>query len=93
MNEGAKMRVSHILVENEYELADIQKLLDEGSTFAELAKKFSKCPSGQRGGDLGPVRRGQMVQPFEDAMFALEVGELSGPVKTQFGYHLIYRDE
>ena len=87
------MRVSHILVENEYELADIQKLLDEGSTFAELAKKFSKCPSGQRGGDLGPVRRGQMVQPFEDAMFALEVGELSGPVKTQFGYHLIYRDE
>jgi len=86
------MKISHILVENEYELEDIRRQLEEGKTFAEMAEKFSKCPSGQRGGSLGDVQRGQMVKPFEEAAFGLDVGQLSAPVKTQFGNHFIYRE-
>jgi len=81
----------HILVEQEFEAKDIQKKLDEGTSFEDLARDFSKCPSGQSGGDLGNFGRGMMVKPFEDAAFALEVGEVSGIVKTQFGFHLIKR--
>ena len=57
----------------------------------ELAKKFSKCPSGQSGGDLGEFARGRMVPAFEEAAFELAVGETSGPVRTRFGFHLIHR--
>ncbi|MBT3981391.1 MAG: peptidylprolyl isomerase [Bacteriovoracaceae bacterium] len=84
---GAK----HILVEHEYEANDLIKKLGEGVSFEELAKDFSKCPSGKGGGDLGTFGKGQMVQPFEDAAFALEVDQVSGVVKTQFGFHLIQR--
>ena len=87
-----KVSCKHILVDQEYEIKDIQKKLEEGKTFEELASDFSNCPSGQQGGDLGSFGKGMMVKPFEDAAFALEVGEISGPVKTQFGYHLIKRD-
>ena len=87
---GAK----HILVETEQEATDLLKKMEskEGS-FEELAKAHSKCPSGQQGGDLGSFSKGQMVAPFEEAAFALDVGGLSSPVKTQFGYHLILRTE
>ena len=88
-----KIRASHILVENKYEVDDLLKKLKDGKSFADLAKSFSKCPSRMRGGDLGPFGRGQMVQSFEDAAFALNVGEVSEPVLTQFGYHLIQRTE
>jgi peptidyl-prolyl cis-trans isomerase C len=81
----------HILVEQAHEAEDLLKKLDEGVSFAELAQKFSKCPSGRMGGDLGEFGKGQMVQSFEEAAFALEVDEVSGPVRTQFGYHLIQR--
>ena len=81
----------HILVEQEFEAKDLLKKLDEGVSFEELAKDFSKCPSGQNGGDLGTFGRGMMVKPFEDAAFELQVGEVSGIVKTQFGFHLIKR--
>jgi peptidyl-prolyl cis-trans isomerase C len=81
----------HILVEQEFEAQDIEKKMDEGVTFEELAQKFSKCPSGQSGGDLGEFGRGQMVPSFEEAAFALEVDQVSAPVQTQFGYHLIKR--
>ena len=81
----------HILVENEYEAEDLVRKISEGVTFEELAKKFSKCPSGQSGGDLGSFTRGRMVKEFEDVSFELEVDEVSSPVKTQFGYHLIKR--
>ncbi len=88
-NEMAQAR--HILVQHDYEAKDLQRKLDEGTSFEELAKKFSKCPSSSQGGDLGTFGRGQMVQAFEDAVFSLKAGEVSEPVRTQFGYHLIQR--
>ena len=81
----------HILVEQEFEAQDIVKKMDEGVSFEDLAQKFSKCPSGQSGGDLGEFGRGQMVPSFEEAAFSLEVDQVSPPVQTQFGYHLIKR--
>ena len=83
----------HILVDQEHEANDILRKLEKGeSSFEELAQKFSKCPSGKSGGDLGNFSKGQMVAPFEEAAFALEVGKYSQPIRTQFGYHLIYRN-
>ena len=81
----------HILVENQYEVDDILKKISEGESFEDLAAQFSKCPSGKSGGDLGTFGKGQMVKPFEDAAFSLEIDEISGPVQTSFGYHLIQR--
>jgi len=89
---ASSIRARHILVDHDYEIQDLLKKIEEGKTFEELAKDFSKCPSGQQGGDLGHFSKGQMVKPFEEAAFALEVGEVSGPVQTQFGYHLIKRE-
>jgi peptidyl-prolyl cis-trans isomerase C len=86
-----EVHARHILVEQEYEAKDLQRKLAEGSDFAELAKKFSKCPSRARGGDLGKFGRGRMVEAFEDAAFSLKIGEISQPVRTRFGYHLIQR--
>ncbi len=88
-----EIRASHILVAQEYEALDLIKKLEEGKSFAELAEKFSNCPSGKQGGDLGEFGRGRMVPSFEEAAFALGVGEISKPVKTRFGYHLIHRTE
>ena len=85
------IEASHILVEHAHEAEDLVKKLNDGESFAELAQKFSKCPSGQDGGKLGEFGKGRMVQAFEDAAFALEVDQVSGPVQTQFGYHLIQR--
>ncbi len=79
----------HILVDTEDEIKAIQKRLDNGITFEYLAQKYSKCPSGANGGDLGFFKRGQMVKEFEDAAFSMQPGEISQPVKTQFGWHLI----
>ena len=84
-----EVRASHILVKTEEEA---KKLLDEiknGESFAEAAQKYSLCPSGREGGDLGYFGRGMMVKPFEDAAFNMEVGDVSDPVQTQFGWHLI----
>jgi peptidyl-prolyl cis-trans isomerase C len=86
-----KIKARHILVEHEYEAQDLVKKLSEGQSFEELAASFSKCPSGKRGGDLGEFGKGRMVKNFEEAAFALGVNETSGPVRTQFGYHLIQR--
>jgi len=79
----------HILVPTEEEALDLKRQLDEGADFGELAQQHSQCPSGQRGGDLGEFRPGQMVREFNDVCFNEAVGEIHGPVKTQFGYHLI----
>lgn len=81
----------HILVTHEHEAQDLIKKLSDGSTFEELAEKFSMCPSKAQGGDLGEFGRGRMVPSFEEAAFDLEVGSVSDPVQTQFGYHLILR--
>ncbi len=86
-----KITALHILVQQEYEVKDLQKKLSEGVDFEKLAKDFSLCPSGKEGGMLGEFGKGMMVKSFEVAVFALKVGEVSGPVKTQFGYHLIKR--
>jgi peptidyl-prolyl cis-trans isomerase C len=88
-----QMSASHILVDQEYEAQDLMKKLNEGAKFEDLAKEFSKCPSGKQGGALGTFGKGMMVKPFEEAVLALEVGQVSEPVKTQFGYHLILRTE
>jgi len=82
----------HILVEHQHEAEDLLKKIGEGTSFNDLASKFSKCPSGKEGGSLGEFGKGQMVKPFEDAAFALDVDQVSGPVQTQFGYHIIKRN-
>ena len=85
----AKAAASHILVKTEEECSNIKKQIEEGSDFAQMAKDHSQCPSGQRGGDLGEFSPGQMVKEFDEVVFKEEVGKVHGPVKTQFGYHLI----
>ncbi len=87
----SKIKASHILVEKEYIAEDVLKKLKEGSSFESLAKAFSTCPSSEEGGNLGEFGKGQMIKAFEDAAFALQPGEVSGPVRTQFGYHIIKR--
>ena len=84
------LRASHILVDT---LEQAQRLREQANTtnFGSLAQGHSKCPSKSNGGDLGVFRPGQMVKPFEDATVATPVGEISQPVQTQFGYHLIHR--
>ncbi len=85
-----QVRASHILVETEKEANDILNNVKNGTiSFEDAAKKFSKCPSGAQGGDLGYFGRGMMVKEFEDSAFATKKGEISAPVKTQFGWHLI----
>lgn len=86
------LRASHILVKHEYEAKDLQKKLAEGKSFEELAKDFSLCPSSRNGGDLGEFQKGRMVAAFEKALLTLRPGEISGVVRTQFGYHLIRRN-
>ncbi|TNF06103.1 MAG: peptidylprolyl isomerase [Deltaproteobacteria bacterium] len=85
------MNAQHILVDHEYEAQDLIKKLNEGESFEKLAEDFSNCPSGKQGGNLGEFRKGMMVPAFEKAVLGLQVGEVSAPVKTQFGYHLIKR--
>ncbi|MEM2870209.1 MAG: peptidylprolyl isomerase [Thermoplasmata archaeon] len=84
-----QVRASHILVETEQEAYQILDQLTAGRPFAALARQYSKCPSGQRGGDLGYFTRGKMVREFEDVVFALQKGQFSGPVQTKFGWHII----
>ena len=84
-----KVHAAHILVKTEQEANSILFDLKRGASFEEMAKKHSICPSRSKGGDLGWFGKGQMVKEFETAAFSLPVGELSKPVKTQFGYHII----
>ncbi|MFH0817418.1 MAG: peptidylprolyl isomerase [Candidatus Micrarchaeota archaeon] len=84
-----EIRVSHILVSKFDEADHVLKELKSGKEFEELAKKFSSCPSWKNGGDLGFFSKGQMVKEFEDAAFSLAQGQVSGPVRTQFGIHII----
>jgi len=72
-------------------IGQLKDQLAAGGDFAELARQHSDCPSSQQGGDLGPFGSGQMVKPFEDAAFALDVGGVSDVVETDFGFHLIKR--
>jgi peptidyl-prolyl cis-trans isomerase C len=83
------IRASHILVKDESAAKKLLYELQAGANFAMLAKKHSLCPSADKGGDLGFFEKGQMVKTFEDAAFSAPVGVAVGPVKTEFGYHLI----
>lgn len=84
-----KAKARHILVPLEADCITLKNMIESGSDFAEIAKQHSKCPSGQQGGDLGEFGPGQMVKEFDEVVFSGEVGQVLGPVKTQFGYHLI----
>ena len=87
---ATEVRASHILVSSMHQAEQIRtEILQGTNTFEYYAKLYSKCPSGQNGGDLGYFRRGQMVPQFEIVAFNLPVGEISKPVWTQFGWHLI----
>ncbi len=85
-----KIRTSHILVEKQSQALKIKDQVNL-KNFAELAKQYSTCPSKKRGGDLGEFGRGQMVKEFEKAAFELDVNQISEPIKTKFGYHIIMR--
>ena len=85
-----EVRASHILVKTLEEAQELKEQIENGEKDFELAAaQFSLCPSGANGGDLGFFGKGMMVKPFEDAAFSLEIGKISEPVQTQFGYHLI----
>lgn len=87
-----KIKCSHILVEKQGQALAILDRLKKGEKFADIAKELSlDSGSGKRGGDLGYFGRGKMVKPFETAAFKLAVGEISEPVKTEYGYHIIKR--
>ena len=87
----AQVGAQHILVETQEQALALHKQIQEGADFGQVAQQNSKCPSGQQGGNLGMFQQGMMVPQFEQAAFALEVGGLSEPVETQFGWHLIKR--
>jgi peptidyl-prolyl cis-trans isomerase C len=92
MKPEEEIHARHILVATEAEAKEIQERLKKGEDFATLAKEKSKDPSAE-GGDLGFFSRGQMLKPFEDAAFQLKEGEISDPVQTQFGWHIIKVEE
>ncbi len=79
----------HILVDSEEKCNQLKDEIAAGADFAEVAKKNSSCPSGSNGGELGSFGQGAMVPEFDEVCFNGEVGVVHGPVKTQFGYHLL----
>lgn len=90
--ESQEIQVSHILLSTEDEAKTVLEKIKKGADFAQLAKQYSNDPgSASRGGDLGYIKHGELVPEFENAAFGLKKGEISGIVKTEFGYHLIKR--
>ena len=85
----SKATARHILVETAEECEEIKGKIEKGEDFADIAAKVSKCPSGKQGGDLGEFGPGQMVPEFDQVVFNEEIGKVHGPVKTQFGFHLL----
>ena len=84
-----KVNASHILVKTEQEANVVLYDVTHGKKFEDVAMQVSLCPSKKQGGNLGWFGRGQMVKEFENAAFALQKGEVSKPIKTQFGWHII----
>ena len=85
----ARASARHILVDSEDQCQSLKTQIEAGADFAELAQKLSKCPSGRQGGALGEFGPGQMVREFDEVVFSADVNTVQGPVKTQFGYHLV----
>ncbi len=84
-----QVHAAHILVKSEERAKEVLEMMNKGEKFSELAKKYSECPSGKKGGDLGFFSRQKMVKEFENAAFEGKEGSVVGPIKTQFGWHLI----
>ena len=92
----SRARARHILVDTSEACQQLKDEIQGGADFADLARAHSSCPSGSRGGDLGSFGRGAMVKEFDEVVFSAPVGEVQGPVKTDFGYHLLevtHRDD
>ncbi|MFC0599392.1 peptidylprolyl isomerase [Streptomyces palmae] len=85
----ARATARHILVKTEAEALNLKGQIENGADFAELARQYSSCPSSRDGGDLGSFGPGQMVPEFDQVVFSAPVGVVQGPVKTQFGSHLV----
>lgn len=85
----ARASARHILVKTEEECKQLKNEITHGADFAEIAVQHSLCPSGKQGGELGEFGPGQMVKEFDAVVFSAPVNEVQGPVKTQFGYHLV----
>jgi len=88
-----QIHCAHILVKTEQEAKLVLDRLNKGDSFSKIAMEKSLCPSGKKGGDLGTFGRGRMVREFERAAFNLQKGQISQPVKTEFGWHIIKRLE
>ena len=82
-------QASHILVDTKEKCEKLKQIIADGEDFADIAKEHSSCPSGKQGGDLGEFDPSQMVKEFDEVVFSGEVNVVHGPVKTQFGYHLL----
>ncbi|MHA1292040.1 MAG: peptidylprolyl isomerase, partial [Promethearchaeota archaeon] len=89
--KGGKIKASHILVNKLSKAQEIYEDLLAGESFQELANQYSECSSKRRGGNLGEFTKNDMVQEFWNACVKLKIGELSQPIKTRFGYHIIKR--
>ncbi|GKT12981.1 MAG: peptidyl-prolyl cis-trans isomerase C [Thiomicrorhabdus sp.] len=79
----------HILVDSEEKCNELKEQINNGTDFADVASEHSNCPSGKSGGDLGQFGPGMMVPEFDKVVFSADIGSVEGPVKTQFGYHLL----
>ncbi len=85
----AKASARHILVSSKEKCEELKSQIEAGEDFAKMAESHSQCPSGKQGGALGEFSPGQMVPEFDKVVFSAELGKVHGPVKTNFGYHLI----
>lgn len=91
--ERRRYKAKHILLEDEEDALEVLELLQDGREFSELAREFSSCESSEKSGELGYFYSGQMDPAFERAVYNLKVGELSKPIQTKFGFHIILRQE
>lgn len=87
--QASEVRASHILVKTEEEASKLKEQIEGGKDFGDLAAEHSLCPSGAKGGDLGFFGPGRMVPEFDQAAFSLPVGQVSQPIQTQFGWHIM----
>lgn len=85
----ARASARHILVASEVRCNELKAAIEGGADFAEIARQHSTCPSSRDGGDLGTFGRGQMVKEFDTVVFSAPLNTVQGPVRTQFGYHLL----
>jgi peptidyl-prolyl cis-trans isomerase C len=85
----ANAKARHILVDSEAKCEELKQQIESGADFGAVAAQHSKCPSGKQGGSLGEFRPGQMVPEFDKVVFSAALHQVHGPVKTQFGYHLL----